>query len=92
MLMAGTALIVSSIFAGVAMAEEVKSHTETCLVQDGKGYKWDSHVDKDSSFYDAKIKAGDAVKGPIYTDRNLNRTTEIGVVGIYFKDPSCNPK
>jgi hypothetical protein len=90
-LMIGAALL-GTVFTGSAIAEEIKAHSETCLVQNGQGYKWKENVDKDSSFHDAKIKTGEVVKGPIFTDRNLNRTTEIGVVGIYFKDPSCNPK
>lgn len=92
MMMAGALAALGAVFTGAAMAEDVKPHTETCLVQNGQGFKWEANVDKDSSFYDADIKAGKVVKGPIMTDRNLNRTTEIGVIGIYKKDASCNPK
>ncbi len=92
MLMAGTALVLGTMFTSAAMAEDVKAHPETCYVHNGQGYKWSSNIDKDASGYDKDIADGKAVKGPVMSNRNLNRTTEIGVTGLYLRDASCDPK
>ena len=95
-LMTGLALVAGMAFGGAALADEVKAVTEPdaqgCIVRNGQGYKWGANIDKDSvdsPFYSADLKAGKVITGPIKKDRNLNRTTDIGVIGIYNKDMSC---
>lgn len=60
-----------------------------CLVMNGKGYRWEANADPDSAFYAADIKSGKLVKGPIKRDRNINRTTDIDVSGLYRPDAAC---
>ena len=93
-------LLLGTVFAGAVMGEELKVKVAEpdergCIVRNEQGYKWDANIDKDSvdsPFYAADLKSGKMIAGPIKKDRNINRTTEIGVVGMYKKDPSCDPK
>ena len=94
----GLGLLLGTVFTGAVMAEGIKvadPDERGCIVRNGAGYKWDANIDKDSvdsPFYAADLKSGKALVGPIKKDRNLNRTTDIGVVGVYKKDTFCDPK
>ena len=91
-------LLLGTVFTGAVMGEEIKApgpDERGCIVRNGAGYKWDANIDRDttdSPFYAADLKSEKALIGPIKKDRNSNRITEIGVIGIYKKDPSCDPK
>lgn len=97
--MAGAlALTMGMAFSGAAMAEDTKvtePDAQGCIVRNGQGYKWEANIDKDSvdsPFYKDDLKSGNMITGPIKIDRNRNRTTSIGVIGIFIKSPSCDPK
>lgn len=88
--------IAATAFSGAALGAEAEKakrpagpDENNCLVMNGKGYKWEANADPDSAFYAADIKSGKLVKGPVKQDRNINRTTEIDVSGLYRPDPAC---
>lgn len=98
MLAGALALTMGMAFSSAAMAEDTKvtePDARGCIVRNGQGYKWEANVDKDSvdsPFYKDDLKSGNMITGPIKKDRNLNRTTDIGVIGIFKKSPSCDLK
>ncbi|MBI4030275.1 MAG: hypothetical protein HY370_01230 [Proteobacteria bacterium] len=91
--LAVTAFSGAALGAGAEKEKQVSGPEKNdCLVMNGKSYRWQANIDPDvldSSFYAKDIKSGELVAGPIKQDRNINRTTDIGVVGLYKLDPAC---